>query len=212
MNIIFDWDGTIAKPDVAKEAAGRRLKTLGYTVDKTYLDKALKNNDHYKLNKELISRYTGITNDKQLTIMMTDLFRFHYTAVIHEWGDKALYAGMREVIERLAQGNKLVIASTLRRDILEYSLINLGMDKHFKKIYANTPDLKYSKEDLVQLVKKHMKKADYMIGDKEEDILAGKSVNAKTIYVTWGVTGNDLLGKANHSALIPEDILRIIDR
>ena len=210
MNIIFDWDGTIAKPDVAKEAAERRLKTLGHTVDKAYLDKALKNNDHYRLNKELISRYTGITNDKQLTIIMTDLFRFHYTAVVHEWGDKALYAGMREVIERLAPGNKLVIASTLRRDILEYSLMNLGMDRYFKKVYANTPDLKYSKEDLARLVKKHMKRVDYMIGDKEEDMLAAKAIGATPIYAPWGVMGRDLLGKYRHSPMIPSDILNII--
>jgi len=210
MNIIFDWDGTIAKPDVAKEAASRRLKSLGQTVDDGYLSKALKNNDHYKLNKELISGYTGIKSDKELTIMMTDMFKFHYTAVVHELGDKALYDGMREVIQKLATGNNLVIASTLRRDILDYSLMNLDMQKYFKKIYANTPDLKYSKEDLVRLVKRHMKRTDYMIGDKEEDILAGKAVNAKTIYVTWGATGNDFVGIADNSAVIPEDILRII--
>jgi len=212
MNIIFDWDGTIAKPDVAKEASTRRFKTLGQTVDQEWLKQALKNNDHYAVNKQLISKYTGITSDKELTIIMTDLFRLHYIAVVNEWKDKALYDGMKEVVQRLAINNKLIIASTLRREILQYSLANLGMDKYFKKIYANTPDLKYSKEDLVRLVKKHVGRSgvSYMIGDKEEDIKAGKAVKAKTIYVTWGATGEDFKKISDYTVYLPQELLKII--
>ena len=61
-NIIFDWDGTIARPDVAQEASARRFKTLGSSADKKWLRQALKNNDHYAVNKRLISEYTGITD------------------------------------------------------------------------------------------------------------------------------------------------------
>jgi phosphoglycolate phosphatase-like HAD superfamily hydrolase len=211
-NIIFDWDGTIARPDVAKEASTRRFKTLGENIDQKWLSQALKNNDHYAVNKKLITQYTGITDDDELTTIMTDIFRFHYTAVIKEWGDKALYNGMQQVIERLAKKHRLVMASTLRQDLLEYSLINLGMDKYFEKVYANTPDLKYSKEQLVKMAKKHLGKADFMIGDKEEDILAGKSVKAKTIYVTWGVTGKDHKHLSDFTASKPEDILKIIEK
>ena len=212
MNIIFDWDGTIARPDVAREASIRRFKTLGQAVDIKWLKNAQRHDTHYRLNKELISKYTGITDDRELTIIMTDLFRFHYIAVVKELKDEALYEGMRKVIQRLASKHRLVIASTLRSEILKYSLINLGMDKYFEKIYANTPNLKYSKEDLVKMAKKHFGKfgADYMVGDKEEDILAGKSVKAKTIYVTWGVTDSDYKKIADFSVTKPEQLLKII--
>ncbi|MGV8141561.1 MAG: HAD family hydrolase [Candidatus Woesearchaeota archaeon] len=211
-NIIFDWDGTIARPDVAKEASIRRFKTLGQSIDKEWLKKALKNNDHYAVNKELISKYTGINDDKELTTIMTDIFKFHYIAVVNEWKDKSIYDKMRDVVKKLASRHKLVIASTLRDDILQYSVINLGMDKYFYKIYGNTPDLKYSKEDIVRMAKKHFGKAgaQYMIGDKEEDILAGKSVNAKTVYVTWGITGSDHMNISDYSVIKPEDLLKII--
>jgi len=212
MNIIFDWDGTIAKPEVAREASIRRFKTLGQAVDIKWLKNAQRHDTHYKLNKELISKYTGITDDKELTIIMTDLFRFHYIAVVKELKDEALYEGMRKVIQKLASKHKLVIASTLRSEILKYSLINLGMSKYFEEVYANTPDLKYSKEDLVRMAKKYFGKsgADYMIGDKEEDLLAGKSVKAKAIYVTWGVTGSEYKSTADYTVDKSREILNII--
>jgi phosphoglycolate phosphatase len=211
MNIIFDWDGTIAKPDVAREASMRRFKTLGGAIDEKWLREAQKNNDHYKLNKQLISKYTGITDDKELTVIMTDIFKLHYLGVAHEMKNKVLYDGMFNVIKRLhAKGYKLAIASTLRSDLIKHSLKLLNMEMYFEKVYANTPDLKYSKKDVVEMAKKNLGGADYMIGDKEEDILAGKSVKAKTIYVTWGVTGEDFKSISNYTVKEPQEILDII--
>jgi phosphoglycolate phosphatase-like HAD superfamily hydrolase len=211
MKIIFDWDGTIAKPDVAREASMRRFKTLGQTIDAAWLKQAQKNNDHYKLNKQLISKYTGIIDDKELTILMTDIFKLHYLGVMHEMGSKALYDGMLDIVKKLhSKGHRLVIASTLRSDLIKHSLKILEMDMYFEKVYANTPDLKYSKKDVVEMAKKNLDGADYMIGDKEEDILSGKSVKAKTIYVTWGVTGSDFKNIADYSVDKADEILKII--
>jgi phosphoglycolate phosphatase-like HAD superfamily hydrolase len=212
MIICFDWDGTIAKPDVAKEASTRRLKTLGKDIDKQWLAQAMKNNDHYALNKKLIAEYTGVNSPTELTIIMTDLFRIHYLAVVHEWKDDALYPEMPDIIKKLCDtGHRLAIVSTLRKDILEYSLENLDLNYCFEEIYANTPDLKYSKEDLARMAKKHFDEIDFFIGDKEEDILAGKSVGAKTIYVTWGATGNEHDGKADYTTTQPENLTIIFD-
>jgi phosphoglycolate phosphatase-like HAD superfamily hydrolase len=209
-NIIFDWDGTIAKPDVAQEASERRFKTLGLNVDQEWLRHALKTNDHYAVNKRLISEYTGIIDDDELTTIMTDIFRYHYTAVIHERKNKALYPGMMQIIEKLSKIHSLVIASTLRQDLIDYSLKNLDMNKYFKKNFANTPDLKYSKQDLVKMAAKHFGKADFMVGNKEEDLLAGNLVGAKSIYVTWGATNADHKDKADFVANAPEELLNII--
>ena len=213
MIILFDWDGTIARPEIAQEASARRFRTLGKNVDKDWLKEAQKNNDHYKVNKELISKYTGLTDDKELKTIMTDLFKYHYLAVVNEHKDKSLYDGMFDVIKTLhSKGHKIFIASTIRSDIIKISLEKLGMDKFFLKVYANTPDLKYSKKDIVEMARKNLGKADYMIGDKEEDILAGKAVKAKTIYVTWGATDRDHKDKADYTVNKPEEILKIIQR
>ncbi len=211
MKIIFDWDGTIAKPDVAREAATRRLKTLGHKVDDAWLKEAQKNNDHYKLNKQLITKYTGLVDDKEVTTIMTDIFKLHYLGVMNEMKNKALYEGMFNVVKTLhAKGHKLAIASTLRSDLIKHSLKILNMEMYFEKVYGNTPDLKYSKRDVVEMAKKNLDGADYMIGDKEEDILSGKAVKAKAIYVTWGMTDSDFKGMAEFSVDKPEEILKII--
>ncbi|MGV8086254.1 MAG: HAD family hydrolase [Candidatus Woesearchaeota archaeon] len=211
MKIIFDWDGTIAKPDIAREASIRRLKTLGHKIDNEQMKNAQKNNSHYKLNKQLISKYTGINDDKGLTIMMTDLFKLHYLAVLNEMKSTALYSGMFDVVKKLnEQGHQICVVSVNRTDLIKHSLENLGMDKLIFKVYANTPDLKYSKKDVVEMAKKNLNGADYVIGDKEEDILAGKAVKAKTIYVTWGATDSDYRHLSDYSADKPEEILKII--
>jgi len=209
--IIFDWDGTIAKPDVAREAAMRRFKTLGESVDPKWLKEAQKHDDHYKLTKQLISKYTGIVEDKELTTIMTDIFKLHYLGVTHEMRNKILYDGMLDVIKKLhAKGHKLAIASTLRSDLIKHSLKILNMEMYFEKVYGNTPDLKYSKRDVVEMAKKNLDGADFMIGDKEEDILSGKAVKAKTIYVTWGVSGTDYKNIVDFSVDKSEEILKII--
>jgi len=209
--ILFDWDGTIAKPDVAVTAATRRFKTLGETIDPEWLKQAMKNNDHYKVNKQLISKYTGLVDDKELTTIMTDIFKYHYLGVIHEMGNKAIYDSMINVIKKLHEkGHKLAIASTLRSDLIRHSLKVLNIDSYFEKVYGNTPDLKYSKKDVVEMAKKNLDGADFMIGDKEEDITAGKSIKAKTIYVTWGITNADLKGKADFTIDKSEELLKII--
>jgi len=209
--IIFDWDGTIAKPDVAREASIRRFKTLGETIDVKWLKEAQKHDDHYKLTKQLISKYTGVMDDKELNTIMTDIFKLHYLGVMREMGSKALYDGMFQVIKKLHEkGHKLVIASTLRSDLIKHSLTVLNMNIYFEKVYGNTPDLKYSKKDVVEMAKKNLDGADFMIGDKEEDILSGKSVKAKTIYVTWGVSGTDYKNIADFTVDKSEEILKII--
>ncbi len=212
MIIIFGWDGTIAKPDVAREAAHRRFLTLGKTVSEDWLKEAMKKNDHYAVNKELIKEYTGISDDRELTIIMTDIFRFHYVAVVKEWQEKCLYPGMADVIKTLTKnGHTLIIASTLRQDLLEYSLQNLGLRGYFKAIYANTPDLRFEKLDLVQEALKHHGEIAYVIGDKEEDYNAGKFVGAKTIYVTWGATQDTLKGNADVDVKTADEILKSIN-
>ena len=211
MKIIFDWDGTIAKHDIATEAALRRFKTISHFVDSDLTKHASKTGDNYKISKQIISKYTGISGDKECTAFATDIFKLHYLAVMHEMGDKALCDGMLEVIRKLyTKGHKLAIVSTLRSDLVKYSLKILKMDAFFEKVYANTPDLKYSKKDVVEMAKKNLGNVDYMIGDTEEDVRAGKSVNAKTIYVTWGASDASFLGISDHSISKSEDILKII--
>ena len=116
-----------------------------------------------------------------------------------------------DVIKKLFDdGHTLIIASTLRQDLLEYSMINLGIREYFKAIYANTPDLRFEKLDLIQQAVKHHGEAQFMIGDKEEDVISGKFVGAKTIYVKWGAGGINVPTQADFNVDNSKEIIKII--
>lgn len=187
MHICFDWDGTIAKIDVAIEAAIRRSKTLGEQFDPAWLEEAMKTDAHYKVNKELIKNYTGVTDDKELTIMMTDMFKYHYLGVGNELKEEVLFDGMRDIINKFKEKDyELSIATTLRKDIVEEILKNLGLRNEFSYIAGNNAQLSYTKNQLVKEVSNKLGQINYMIGDKSDDVLAGQAHNAKGILVSWG--------------------------
>ena len=213
MNICFDWDGTLAKKEVAEEASIRRAQTIGFDIDRDHIRDAMKTNSHYKINKEMISKYTGVVDERELTVLMTDIFRYHYLGVVNEWREAIFLDGVMELLIALKRnGHTLSIASTLRQDILEYSLQTVGMRDVFSTIKANTPDLIYSKEDLIKQVVQELSLIDFMIGDRQDDILAGKSVNAKTIFVTYGAEDTPEDQIADYHASAPDEILDIITR
>jgi phosphoglycolate phosphatase len=203
--IVFDFDGTIVKKDVANEAAHRRAIMLGIETSKDEINEKQKTHAHYKDAKEAIKDQTDITDEKKLTILMTNFFQTTYLEVVKEEKENCLYSEMREVIETLSKDYDLAIASTLRQDIIEPTLEILSLKKYFQGVYANTPDLYFSKEDLVKEATINHKSCIYMIGDREEDIEAGKKQGLKTIHVNWGHA------KTNGNIKNPKEIIEIIE-
>ncbi len=187
MHIIFDWDGTLAKREVAEEASVRRGNSIGVVMDKAWMREAQKTHAHYKVNKAAIQKYTGIKDEKLKTIMMTNLFQLHYLSVVNEWKEKIFFEGIKDLLKALKEkGSKLSIASTIRKDIIKPSLQLLDVEKYFDSVHGNNASLDYTKNDLVEMAVKKNGKASYMVGDREEDMIGGKSVGAKTIFVSWG--------------------------
>src|SRR3972149_5581752 len=113
-HIAFDWDGTIAKKEAVEEANVRRCKTLDISIPLEKLREMQKTHAHYEINREAIQKYTGITDPKQQTKIMTEILKLDYTAVANEWKEKTFYPGMLDTIKKLPkEGNKLSIVTTL---------------------------------------------------------------------------------------------------
>jgi len=53
--------------------------------------------------------------------------------------------------------------------------------------------------------------AHYMIGDKEDDLIAGRKHGAKTIFVTWGAGELKDSFLADHVVNSPEELLKILN-
>ena len=184
--IFFDLDGTLVKKTVAEEAANRRAKNLGFAFDQSELLELMKTDSHYKINKEIIEKYTGVMDDNLKTVIMTNLFQLHYLGVVNERGDDIFYENVISTLDELKQqGYEFVIITTLREDIIKPALKVLGYSRLFKEVYGNTPDLIYDKTSLAQLAKTEIGQPDIVMGDKETDIEAGISINTKTILAAW---------------------------
>jgi phosphoglycolate phosphatase-like HAD superfamily hydrolase len=209
IHIAFDWDGTIAKKEAVEEANNRRCKTLDITIPPEKLREMQKTHAHYEINREAIQKYTGVTDERMQTIIMTNLFHLHYLGVANEMKQKILFPGMKDAINSLKkQGTTMSIVTTLRTDIIEPTLEMLGMRNLFGKVYGNTPDLIYKKEDLLKQALTDCGQVHLMIGDREEDMKAGKAVKAKTAFAQWG--HGELTDKKLADAVLntPEDLLK----
>lgn len=183
MNICFDWDGTLAKKDVAKEASIRRSKNLGELYDEDWLDDAMKDDSHFDRNKKLIEEYIGLEDEGLQTQIMTNLFQFHYLGVVQDMGKESLFTGIESLLNDLAKEHNLYVTTTLRQDIVKPSIDNLSLDQYFTDVLGNDAKLSYSKKDILHSIDKPIH---YMVGDKPSDMEAGKAVDAEPILVTWG--------------------------
>jgi len=69
MHILFDWDGTIAKKEVAEEASLRRCTTLDLVITPEQMREMQKTHAHYDINKAALRKYTGVTDERMLSLI-----------------------------------------------------------------------------------------------------------------------------------------------
>jgi phosphoglycolate phosphatase-like HAD superfamily hydrolase len=209
--VVFDFSGTILKKDVAKEASNRRFKSLGKEVDQEWLDKALVNNEHYGIINDIISKYTGIKDKDKLTIMSTNFFKFHVFGVANERKDEIFQDGIIKLVEDLRKkGNRIAIVSGIRTDIIEGILEIVEKRSLFDFILGQPPQLGVSNEELLKQLQEKGE-ISFVIGDKINDILAGKAIKAQTIFVTWGHHTGEEEKKADFIVKHASEILEIVN-
>jgi len=208
--VVFDFSGTILKKEIPEEASKRRLAWLGKKVSKTYLRKALAKDAHYKLNKKLLSIYTGIKDDKLLTIFSTNLFKIHMLALAKEKKQGIFRPGILDVIRKLRRKYKIAITSGIRTDIIFSMLLLTKTNKLIDYICAQNPSLDFSNSQLLNCVIK-LGTIAYVIGDKLTDIqAAAKKPKIKTIFLKGGHPLGREEKQADFVAEKPSDILKII--
>lgn len=211
MLILFDWDGTIAKGEIAEEAALLRLKMLGVRKTREWMRKAQQDHSHYDVTKRAIAELTGISGDRELTVMMTNLFQICYLATVNKHKHDVFYGELHLTMEKLKgeYGLTYAIVSTLREDIIRPSVELLGVTHLFDYIIGNSADLRYSKTDLVRELQPE--KPALIVGDRKDDIIAGKEIGIKTAYAMWGYGRDKDAALADYKLLKPADLSGIIE-
>ncbi|PLW80661.1 hypothetical protein C0585_01585 [Candidatus Woesearchaeota archaeon] len=204
--LIFDWDGTIAHKELATIAAVKQMNMMGMDVTIEKMHEFQKTHSHYDDVFSTMRKLVGNYDDSVIIPLTTNLFQFFYLETANKNPSEIFYKDMFDVLNELKKDYKLLIASNLRQDILE-PITEKYCPNLFDKVYANTPDLKYSKTDLVKKACDEYECIS-MIGDREDDINAGTRNDLETVIVSWGYRNGEKCNPT-HRIESPLELLKI---
>jgi phosphoglycolate phosphatase len=133
----------------------------------------------------------------------------------HITDKSALYPGVREALERLAEnGIRLGVVSNKHEALCHLILEALGIARLFEIICGGDtfPEMKPSPLPLLQALERLGIAAHdaVMVGDSINDIQAGQQAGVTTIGCTWGYGGAEELAGADHLAASPGDVVAIL--
>lgn len=211
-NILFDLDGTIS--DSREGVVGcfqHTLKELTGLYSEESMIMNLIGIPIRTIFSELLQ-----TDDEQLITKAIYIYREKYTEI--GITGNSVYPGIVELLSTLNKTEYHVYVVTMKNTWDSEKVIrHLGFDHLIRKIYGpNFEGYPDNKAELIRLALNEnnlSRDETVMIGDRKEDILAGKSNNIRTIGVTYGFGSNKEITEASPDVIShsPEDILQAIE-
>lgn len=200
MNFIFDFDGTICESfditvQIINEYLGKRGMKLitPEELRKEGIEAVIK---HYKLNRFqiLVFIYLG---RRRLAKHIAEL---------------SAHKGLSGVIKKLSETNRLGIVSSNSIKNINDFLKNNKLDSYFEFVLSS-PTIFHKAKKIEEAIKKYnMNKSEtFYIGDEVRDIKTAESINIKSISVTWGFAGKNLLKRNGAHVLVndPKELLSV---
>lgn len=200
-SIIFDLDGTLADSmDVA----------IDIINDMHIVDRPVTRDD-YERTKNLtipaIFKEFGVPlwRAPQLVVRA----RSEITKRIHEI---PLFDGMNDAINSLAIHHSLYVMSSNSLGNVRKFLEQHNIRRSFDQIYGGAGVFGKTKA-LNRVVRQHKldKQCTYYIGDEVRDIVAAKKAGLKSVAVTWGFNGEEILTaqKPDYIVRTPDELMAI---
>jgi phosphoglycolate phosphatase len=191
--IVFDLDGTLVDslPDIAA-AANHALRHLGLPEQTLEAHKKMIGAGE----KNYVRRFLG-PDHQDLFDRALALYLEHYSQHL---GDQTLiYPGVTETLTRLAPLKKAVL-SNKRADLSRQVLEVMGLAGFFQAVRGGNSYgvLKPSGEGLSALIRElgSDPARTFMVGDKPEDVLAGREAETHTVALTCGYGDPEALAAA----------------
>ena len=223
--VVFDFAGTLVKPEIVGEANEFRAKILERELPTK--EEHAKPEMLYRKNREFVEKLTGlkremkilcrdnnkkfteVSEQKYLNQISTDLFRIGMFKAAKKYGSEIFVQGIIDVLKKLNDsGYKIAIVSGVRNDIISGVLQIAGLD-FVDYIYGQPFVLGISnKENLDELKKKGDIK--FLIGDKLDDVEPAKEIDAKSVFVKWGHSTEKEEDIADFAISEPKKLLDII--
>jgi phosphoglycolate phosphatase len=121
--------------------------------------------------------------------------------------ESAVFPGVADVLERLAAGMPLVVATSKSQALAEPLLEQLGVREHFRAVYG--PSLQARDESKSETIARALEglplsRRPVMIGDRKFDVLGARAHDLPCVGVLWGIGGEQELREAGAVVLVDE--------
>jgi phosphoglycolate phosphatase len=206
---LFDLDGTLVDSlDDLTEAVNHMLAGFGRPPLTAPSVRRLVGKGAHNLVRRALE-----TESEEAIARGIELFVAYNRA--HVADKSALYPGIREVLQQLAEnGIRLVVISNKHEVLCRLILEALGIGRLFEIICGGDtfPEIKPSPLPLLralELLGIDAREA-VMVGDSINDVQAGQQAGVTTIACTWGYGGAEEFAEADHRAASPADVAAIL--
>ncbi len=202
--IIFDLDGTLADSITVGIDIVNELKVIQRPLTREDYERA-KN-----LTIPAILKEFGVPLWRAPHILMKG--RAALTKRIHEI---PFFEGMDEAIYELAKDYRLFVMSSNSLVNVQKFLELHKVREPFEQIYGGAGIFSKAKV-LNRVVKQHAldRQQTYYVGDEVRDVVAAKKAGLKSISVTWGFNGEQILSTQNpdHIVHTPQELQAIFTK
>lgn len=197
--IFFDYDGTLH--DSIKIYAPAFQKAYDYLVKEGFAE-------NKKWSDKEISYWLGFNPQEMWSTFMpnlSDKIRHQCSNMIGEEmslqiekGKPVLYEGALEMLQYLkSKGYHLVFISNCKTYYKECHCNLFQLDRYFESLVCSEEYNFISKDEILSMIKPKYPEEMVIVGDRKQDIEAGKNNNIYTIGCTYGYALNGELEDAN---------------
>jgi len=207
--LFFDLDGTLSDPREGFALSIRHaLDTLDASLDPSINLEAM-------IGPPLRSSFRSMFDDEESVERGVAYYRETYEAV--GWRMNRLYPGVDTMLQRMhGTGQRLFVVTSKMTHFAQRILEYHDLARYFEQIFGTDADgTNDNKADLLRGILSDLGVSPgsaTMIGDRKEDIAAGRLNNVATIGVLYGFGSREELEQAGADVLCerPEDIPSLV--
>lgn len=200
---LFDFDGVVIDTlPIAVETYNSLLQKyeIPYQFTQDEFAKLFLNNFHHSLS--------AIVTDNAIKENILKERAEEYTRRVNDF---VVFEGMKDVLNQLSQGNKVIVISSNRTSFIEKLLSSREIDI-FSEVLGG--DIEKSKVKKIGWQKEEYPDSDiYYIGDTAGDIKEGKESGVITVGTTWGFHSPEVVAAENPDYLFhnPLELLQLLN-
>ncbi|MGH7985278.1 MAG: HAD hydrolase-like protein [Candidatus Binataceae bacterium] len=183
-NVLFDLDGTLSDPGAGiLRSIDHALRALGHRRNETDLRWCVG-----PPLREIFARLMSPLDNPAEVERAVQLYIDHYAG--HGALECKPYEGVRAMLARMSQLARLFVVTSKNTAVAEQILTALGLRGYFVKVIGLECDARFKvKADAVRFIidsERMIRSETAMVGDREHDVIAGRTNGIVTIGMTYG--------------------------